>query len=106
MIAGLLGFGGEMVGTAVGAVMGYVGSVVEGLALIAARVVDLLPEATDLGLEIPGGWLLGYSMVNSFLPLSEALAFVVVLVGIQAVALLARLAVVTYHLIPKPFVGT
>lgn len=106
LIGGLLGFAGDAVGTAVGAVMSLVGSMVEGLATVADALVDQLPDAGDLGLSVPSGWIYGYSIVNTFLPLTEALAFAVV-IGAAFVALgVWRLGVTVYHLIPKPFIGT
>jgi len=106
IVGGIVGFVGDMVGTAVGAVMGYVGSVVEGLAMVAYRVVELLPDAADLNLTIPSGWLYGYDMLNTFLPISESLALVAIMVAVYAAAVLLRLGGFVYHLIPKPFIGT
>lgn len=106
IVGGLLGFAGTVAGNMIGAVMGWLGSVVQGLAIVADGVLQLLPDATDLGLSIPGGWLHGYAWLNGFVPLSELLAFCVILVGVQMAPVIWRLAIDAYHLIPKPWVGT
>lgn len=106
LVGGLLSLGGDVVGTAVGAVMGFVGSVVDGLAEVAASLVALLPEAGDLGLEIPAGFVLGWSIFNTFLPLTETFAMLGVLVLASIAPIVWHLGITVYHLIPKPFVGT
>lgn len=106
LIGGLLSIGGDIVGTAVGAVMGYVGNVISGLATVAASVIALLPEAEDLGIVIPSGFVQGYAIFNSFLPLGEAFAMMASLVVISVIPIAWHLGVTIYHLIPKPFVGT
>lgn len=106
IVGGILDIGGDIVATAVGAVMSWLGTAVEAMAAVAENVIDLLPDAADLGLEIPGGWIYGYSIVNTFLPISEALAFVAVFTVLVIGAVAFRLAVIVYHLIPKPLMGT
>jgi len=106
LIGGLLSIGGEAAGTALGAAMSFVGSVVDGLAEVAASIVALLPEAGDLGLSIPSGFVLGWSIFNTFLPLTETFAMVTVLVVASVVPIAWHLGVTVWHLIPKPFVGT
>jgi len=106
LVGGLLGLAGDAVATAIGAVMGWLGTAVEAVAQLAMRVVALLPDATDLGFSIPSGWLHGYAMLNTFLPLAEALAIVLVFTGVAVAGTLFRIAVVVYHLIPKPMMGT
>jgi len=106
LVGGLLGLLGDAASTAVGAVMSWLGTAVEAVAQLAMRVVQLLPDATDLGFTIPTGWLHGYSMLNTFLPLSEALAIVLVFTAVAVAGTAFRIAVTVYHLIPKPLMGT
>lgn len=106
LIGGLLGIGGDIINTAFGAFMSFVGSAVNAVAGLADHVVALLPDATDLGLSIPSGWIYGYSILNTFLPLSEALTAVAIFTAIVVGGIAYRLAVTVYHLIPKPFMGT
>jgi hypothetical protein len=106
IVSGILGLGGDIISTAVGAVMTFVGSVVNALAALADHAISILPDATDLGLSVPSGWIYGYTFLNTFLPVSEALAMVGIFTAIVVGGILFRLAVTVYHLIPKPFVGT
>jgi len=69
-------------------------------------LLDLLPNAADLGLEAPTGWIRGYNVLDTFLPLHEALAAIAVILGVYVVVFGWRLAVTVYHLIPKPGMGT
>jgi hypothetical protein len=73
---------------------------------MADAIVGQLPEAGDLGIDVPSGWIQGYGMLNTFLPISEALAFALIYVTAITAAFGARLAVLIWHLIPKPGVGT
>jgi len=106
LIGGLLGMAGDAVGTAVQAVMSWLGSAVDAMAGVAAEVIELLPDATDLGLSIPDGWLVGYTWLNGFLPLSETLTWLGVLLTVAVAVTTWRVAVTLYHLIPKPWMGT
>jgi len=87
-------------------VLGWLGTVIQGLAALADQVVALLPNAADLHITIPSGWIYGYNIINTFLPLSECLAFVAALVTVVIVGMTWSLAVTVYHLIPKPMAGT
>jgi hypothetical protein len=101
VVGGLLG-----TGLLTGVIWGPIGILAGGLFSIADAAIGLLPDATDLGLVIPGGWIYGYSIVNTFLPLTEALAFAGVFVSLIVGGIVFRTAVTIYHLIPKPGVGT
>jgi len=94
------------VGVLTGWIWGPVNEVAKAVAAVAGVVVSLLPDAADLGLSIPGGWITGYTWLNSFLPLSEALGVVTIFLGIMLALLAFRVAVIVYHLIPKPGIGT
>lgn len=96
----------DVVGSLLGVVFTVIGAIVGVFAQMVANILDLLPDATDLALEIPSGWLYGYSWLNGFVPLSEMLAFAVILAGAQLVPVVWRSAVTLYHLIPKPMIGT
>jgi hypothetical protein len=104
LLVAALGIG--VVGLFTGLIWGPVGEAVKALAAVADGVVGLLPDATDLGLSIPSGWLHGYTLLNTFLPLSEALGLISVILVVVTAGLAARIAVVVWHLIPKPGVGT
>lgn len=106
VIGGLLGIGQDIIGTAVGAAMSWLGFAVDAMAQAAAEVMNLLPDAGDLGLTVPSGWLLGYGWLDGFLPLHETVAFLGVLVTAAMAVVAWRVAVVVYHLIPKPWMGT
>lgn len=106
IVGGIAGLVGGVAETAVGAVMQWLGLAVEGMATIAAGVINLLPDAGDVVPDIPDGWIVGYAMLNTFLPVSEALAGAGLLLGIYAALGVFKLAVVVYHLIPKPLMGT
>lgn len=106
IVGGLLGLAGDAVGTAVQAVMSWLGTAVEAVAQLAMHVVDLLPDAADLGLTIPSGWLHGYALLNTFLPISEALTAITLFTTVVVGGIAFRLAVTVYHLIPKPWMGT
>lgn len=80
--------------------------IAEAFAPVADAVLDLLPDAEDLNLEIPSGFILGFSFLNTFLPLTEALAAIAGFVLIIVAGIGWRIAVTVYHLIPKPGVGT
>jgi len=94
------------VGVLTGWIWGPINEVAKVLAAVAGVVVSMLPDAADLGLTIPGGWITGYTWLNSFLPLTEALALVSIFVGIMLALLAFRVAVIIYHLAPKPGMGT
>lgn len=100
----------DVVGGIVDGVSGFLQNVVAGaiagIAALADQVVQLLPAATDLNLPDLSGWLTGYALMNTFLPLSEALTLTGTLVAIYSALMLWRLAVKIYHLIPKPLMGT
>lgn len=73
---------------------------------IAGSMVDALPDAPTLDLGDATGWLKGYTLLNTFLPLSEALTVIGVIVAVMVGTALFRLSVTAYHLIPKPGIGT
>lgn len=106
IVDGLLGFAGDAVGTAVGALFSFLGQVVDALAALAAHVLSILPDATDLGLSVPAGWIIGYQFMDAILPLHEALWMFGFLVTLRSAITVWHLAVTGYHLIPKPAVGT
>lgn len=106
IIGGIAGLTGAIAETAVGAVMSWLGLAVQGMAVIAGGVIDVLPDVGEVLPTVPSGWLSAYAMMNTFLPLSEALALTGVLVGIYAALGAWKLAVTIYHLIPKPLMGT
>jgi len=106
IVDGIVSFGGDVIGTAVGAVMSWVGNVVNGLASVVAGILGYLPDATDLGLSIPSGWLVGYAWLNGFVPLGEMIAFIAILAAAQLGPIVWHSLVTVYHLIPKPFIGT
>jgi len=106
IVDGIVSFGGDIVGTAVGGVMSWIGNVVNGLAEAVAGVLAYLPDATDLGLSIPDGWLVGYAWLNGFVPLGEMIAFILILAAAQLGPIIWQSLVTVYHLIPKPFIGT
>jgi len=92
---------------ALNAVFGFVKDVALGFTgAVVSTVIGLLPDAADLGITIPSGWINGYDWLDSFLPLHEALAFVAIFLALIAAVGAFRLAVLIYHLIPKPFSGT
>lgn len=97
---------GSIAGSALQAVVDWLLSVVGALATLATGVIELLPMAEDLNLDLPDGWVYGYSFLNTFLPISEALGLLTAVVALHVGAIAYRLAVVAYHLIPKPAVGT
>lgn len=69
-------------------------------------MIGMLPDAADLGLVLPSGIVRGYTLLNSFLPLAEALTAVGVIMAAYGVLFTWRLAVTIYKLIPKPLMGT
>jgi hypothetical protein len=74
---------------------------------IVAGIVELfLPEAGDLGLVAPTGLVVGYTWLNTFLPISEAIVFALILLGLYLAGFAWRLFLQVYHLIPKPWMGT
>lgn len=95
-----------MAGGLAEAIFSWLGSVVDALAGLAASVLDLLPDAEDLNLEIPSGWIIGYTWANTVLPLTEALGLMTAVIAINVGAVVYRAAVVAWHLIPKPGIGT
>ena len=50
---------------------------------IIAGIASLLPAGVPLGLVLPTGWLYGYDVLNSFLPVSELLLASGVLLGLR-----------------------
>ena len=106
IIGAVGGFLGGLVGTAANIVWAPIKAVVDGLAAVADGVVSMLPNATDLHLSIPSGWLIGYSWVDSFLPVHEAITAAGMFVTIVTGLFVFRVAVLIYHLIPKPGIGT
>lgn len=89
-----------------GVIWGPIGVIVQGLIGLAHLVIGLLPDAGPLGLAVPTGFIYAFDVLNTFLPLAEALAFVGVLVTAAMAVMTFRLAVTIYHLIPKPGIGT
>jgi len=85
---------------------GLVSGLVDALASLVAQVLSFLPDAADLGLSTSSGWIRAYGLLDTFLPLHEALGYATILAGVITAGILWRLAVTIYHLIPKPFVGT
>lgn len=106
VIGGLLDLGAAAARTAVGAVLTFVGGVIDTLARAAAAVLELLPDAGDLGLEVPAGFIQGWSIFDQFLPLHETFAMLAVLVVASLLPIGWHLGITIYHLIPKPFSGT
>lgn len=99
---------GAVVNPIAGAILffvGFVQQIIDGLLALASGVIALLPDA-DPNFSIPEGWLVGYAWVNSFLPLSECLAFAGLIAGALVLHMTWRMAVTVYHLIPKPLAGT
>lgn len=90
----------------VGALFTAIGAVVDALAAVAARVVGLLPDAGDLGLSVPSGWIVMYSWADRILPLHEALALFGIITATAVAPIVYHVAITVYHLIPKPFSGT
>jgi hypothetical protein len=80
--------------------------IAQALAGVADKAVQQLPMASDLGLSTTAGWIKGYTLLNTFLPLSEALTLVSVYVSVITAGMLFRVGVIVWHLIPKPGVGT
>lgn len=80
--------------------------VAENLAKAAQVIISMLPDAGDLGLTTMSGWIKGYTMLNTFLPISEGLAFAAIFATFIAASMAVRLATWIYHLIPKPGMGT
>jgi hypothetical protein len=97
---------GLAAGVLTGFIWGPIKEIADAVAKIADVVVGQLPDASNLGLAIPSGWVKGYSLLDSFLPLHEALGFVAIILGIVVAGVTWRVAVVVYHLIPKPGTGT
>jgi len=98
--------GGLVAGVLTGMIWGPINDLAQNMAKIADGVVEGLPVADDLGLDVASGWVKGYSMLNTFLPVSEALAFALIFVSVKLAILGYRLAIVVWHLIPKPGMGT
>jgi len=73
---------------------------------VIGSMIDALPDAADLGIDIPDGFVVGYSFLNTFLPLSEALTIAGTALAGYVALFGWRLAVMVYHLIPKPLMGT
>jgi hypothetical protein len=60
----------------------------------------LLPDAGDLGLSIPAGFIRGYAWLNSWLPVAETVAALVTL-GVVILAILAfRVALTIWKALP------
>jgi len=106
LVGGLVSLAGTVASTALGAVMAWLGRLVNVMGAVAAGVLSFLPDAEDLGLEIPGGWLVGYSWFNEFFPVAETLVWLGVLTAAMVIPVVWHLAVTVYHLIPKPWMGT
>lgn len=86
--------------------MGWLAGAVNAMAVMADQVVQLLPDATDLGLDGNTGWIAGYTLIDRFLPVHEMVAWLVVVAGFYVVVTTWRAGVTLYHLIPKPMMGT
>lgn len=69
-------------------------------------MIGALPDAGDLGIEVPTGIVQGYALLNTFLPLAEALVLAGLALAAYGTLFAWRLAVMIYHLIPKPLMGT
>lgn len=102
-----------VVGTLVGGVVlgvdpvvDFVKGAVEALASVADAAIGLLPDAEDLNIDPVTGWIRGYAMFNTFLPITEALVMIAALIGIRLAIFAWRLADRVWHLIPKPLSGT
>lgn len=77
----------------------FFSGIVEGL-------IGFLPDMPDLGLEPVTGWVHGYTYVNTFLPVSEALVVAGMYLIVSNAAFIWNLGVKAYHLLPKPGMGT
>jgi hypothetical protein len=53
-------------------------------------LVELLPEAGDLGLSASGSWFRGFAELNTYLPLGELVAGGVLLVAIEGAMFTVR----------------
>lgn len=91
---------------ALGALMGILDAIVNALTGLISHIVDLLPDAGDLGLTIPSGWIIGYTWIDRIVPLHEALVWMGVLAAASVAPIAFHLAIAAYHLIPKPLSGT
>jgi hypothetical protein len=69
-------------------------------------IVGTLPMADELDFEIPSGVILGYALVNGFFPLDLTIQLGAAYIGALVAIFAFRLAVLVYHLIPKPMMGT
>lgn len=88
------------------ALWGVITGVMTPFFAVADWIVGLLPGATDLGLEIPAGFLIVYDYMDRIVPLHEALFFIGAFLLVNAAIFLYRLADKVWHTIPKPFMGT
>lgn len=93
-------------GVLVGFIWDPIRAIAEVMAAMADVVVSQLPVAADLGLTPTSGWVKGYAMLNTFLPLTEALTLAGLMVALVVAGIALRVAVMVYHLIPKPGMGT
>ncbi len=98
--------GGAILGLLTGIIWGPVGEAIKVLASVADGVVAKLPDAGNLGLTVPAGLIYGYTIMDTFLPLHEALTLVVGIVALIVAGITLRVAVMVWHLIPKPGIGT
>lgn len=106
LVGAIAGLVASLVGAVVGALFSFLGAVLDFFAGLVAELLELLPDAADLGLEIPSGWLIGFQTMDAILPLHEALFWFGFMVGLRAAITLWHLAVRLYHLLPKPLMGT
>lgn len=97
---------GDASATIAQVIFDFIKSVVGGLMDLVGSIISGLPNAGDLGLTVPSGWIQAYSWFDTFLPLHEALGLVAMFVGIYLAIFSVRVAVFVYHLIPKPLMGT
>jgi hypothetical protein len=63
-------------------------------------LVNLLPEGDTLGLVLPSGWLYGYDVLNSFLPVAEVLAAASVLLALRMAVFTFRMIYTLKQLVP------
>lgn len=96
----------DIPGAIFGAFMGILGGIVDALLAVVNAVMGLLPEAGDLGLDVPSGWIIGYTWIDRIVPLHEGLFWMGVLAAASVAPIVFHLAIAVYHLIPKPMMGT
>lgn len=106
VVVGIVGVIAGGVALGIDPVVDFAKAVVDGLAKVADAAIGLLPDAGDLNLDAQTGWLTSYAYFNTFLPVSETLGMVGVLIGIRLAVFAWRMADRIWHLIPKPLSGT